>query len=159
MIPSSIRKSVLVGVAGLSLTGAVAGCAPAQSAPAPSSAATTAPSSAAATSAAAASAPLAQTSGYKDGTYSADGAYSSPNGQEAVGVGLTLSGGAVSDVTITVHPSNPMTKKFQEEFAGGIKAIVVGRKLDELNVSKVAGSSLTGAGFNKAVASIEEQAK
>jgi len=154
-----VRKSVFVGIAGLSLVGTVAGCAPSAQAPAAQS---TAASSAPATS----GAPMAGTgastsaaSGYKDGTYSADGNYVSPNGTETVGVELTLSGGTVSDVNITQHPSNPNTRKFQGEFAGGIKAQIVGKKLDELNVSKVAGSSLTSGGFNQAVEKIKAEAQ
>ena len=72
---------------------------------------------------------------------------------------LTLAGGAVSDVKITQHPSNPNTRKFQGEFAGGIQSQVVGKKLDEIKVSKVAGSSLTSGGFNQAVAKIKSQAQ
>ena len=154
-----VRKSVFVGLAGMSLIGTVAGCAPSAQAPA-------AQSSAASTGSAASGAPIASTgastsaaSGYKDGTYSADGHYVSPNGTETVGVELTLSGGTVSDVNITQHPSNPNTRKFQGEFAGGIKAQIVGKKLDELNVSKVAGSSLTSGGFNEAVEKIKSEAR
>jgi uncharacterized protein with FMN-binding domain len=77
---------------------------------------------------------------------------------ETVGVTLKLAGGVVEDVTITPHPSNPNTKKFQGEFAGGIKALVVGKKIDELSVSKVAGSSLTSGGFNQAVQAIMAKA-
>ncbi|MDR6506530.1 FMN-binding protein [Arthrobacter oryzae] len=154
-----VRKSVFVGLAGMSLIGTVAGCAPSAQAPA-------AQSPAASTGSATSSAPIASTgastsaaSGYKDGTYSADGNYVSPNGTETVGVELTLAGGTVSDVNITQHPSNPNTRKFQGEFAGGIKAQIVGKKLDELNVSKVAGSSLTSGGFNEAVEKIKSEAQ
>ena len=154
-----VRKSFFVGLAGMSLIGTVAGCAPSAQAPA-------AQSPAAATGSANSSAPIASTgastsaaSGYKDGTYSADGNYVSPNGTETVGVELTLAGGTVSDVNITQHPSNPNTRKFQGEFAGGIKAQIVGKKLDELNVSKVAGSSLTSGGFNEAVGKIKSEAQ
>jgi uncharacterized protein with FMN-binding domain len=154
-----VRKSVFVGIAGLSLVGTVAGCAPSAQAPAAQSTATS-------TTPATSGAPMAGTgssssaaSGYKDGTYSADGNYVSPNGTETVGVELTLSGGTVSDVNITQHPSNPNTRKFQGEFAGGIKAQIVGKKLDELNVSKVAGSSLTSGGFNQAVEKIKAEAQ
>ena len=154
-----VRKSVFVGLAGMSLIGSVAGCAPSAQAPA-------AQSTAASTGSATSGAPIASTgastsaaSGYKDGTYSADGNYVSPNGTETVGVELTLSGGTVSDVNITQHPSNPNTRKFQGEFAGGIKAQIVGKKLDELNVSKVAGSSLTSGGFNEAVEKIKSEAQ
>ena len=143
---TALRKSVLVGIAGLSVAGSAAGCAPAAQAPA-------------AQGAPPASQSAAGTGSYKDGTYSADGNYTSPNGTETVGVELTLAGGAVSDVQITQHPSNPNTRKFQGEFAGGIQAQVVGKKLDEIQVSKVAGSSLTSGGFNQAVAKIKSQAQ
>jgi uncharacterized protein with FMN-binding domain len=146
-----VRKSVFVGIAGMSLIGTVAGCAPSAQAPAAQSA----PSS----SAPAAGTSSSAASGYKDGTYSADGNYVSPNGTETVGVELTLSGGTVSGVNITQHPSNPNTRKFQGEFAGGIAAQIVGKNLDELNVSKVAGSSLTSGGFNQAVEKIKSEAQ
>lgn len=156
-----VRKSVFVGIAGLSLVGTVAGCAPSAQAPATqSTGASTAPATSSAPMASTgASSSSAAASGYKDGTYSADGNYVSPNGTETVGVELTLSGGTVSDVNITQHPSNPNTRKFQGEFAGGIKAQIVGKKLDELNVSKVAGSSLTSGGFNEAVEKIKAEAQ
>ncbi|MEO5318422.1 FMN-binding protein [Arthrobacter sp. CC3] len=146
-----VRKSVFVGIAGMSLIGTVAGCAPSAQAPAAQSA----PSS----SAPAAGTSSSAASGYKDGTYSADGNYVSPNGTETVGVELTLSGGTVSGVNITQHPSNPNTRKFQGEFAGGIAAQIVGKNLDELNVSKIAGSSLTSGGFNQAVEKIKSEAQ
>ncbi|MDV8146421.1 FMN-binding protein [Arthrobacter sp. B10-11] len=155
-----VRKSVFVGIAGISLVGTVAGCAPsAQSSPAQS---TTAQSTTGSGSSAPADGTAGSSSavpGYQDGTYSADGNYVSPNGTETVGVELTLSGGTVSDVNITQHPSNPNTRKFQGEFAGGIAAQIVGKKLDELSVSKVAGSSLTSGGFNQAVEKIKSEAR
>lgn len=141
----SLRKSVFVGIAGLSLAGTAAGCAPGQ---ATSPQATTAAPSAAAGAAS-----------YKDGTYSADGNYVSPNGNETVGVELTLVGGAVTDVKITPHPSNSNTRKFQGEFAGGIQSQIVGKKLDDIKVSKVAASSLTSGGFNQAVEKIKSEAR
>lgn len=141
---TSFRKSVFVGIAGLSLAGSAAGCAPGQ--------ATGTPATGAAPSAG------AESASYRDGTYSADGNYVSPNGTETVGVTLTLAGGAVSDVQITQHPSNPNTKKFQGEFASGIQSQVVGKSLNEIKVSKVAGSSLTSGGFNQAVDKIKSEA-
>lgn len=142
---TSFRKSVFIGIAGLSLAGSAAGCAPGQAAGTQGTGA--APSAA------------AGSASYKDGTYSADGNYVSPNGTETVGVTLTLAGGAVSDVQIAQHPSNPNTRKFQGEFAGGIQSQIVGKKLDEIKVSKVAGSSLTSGGFNQAVEKIKSEAR
>ena len=141
---TSLRKSVFVGIAGLSLAGSAAGCAPGQA------------SNPQATGAAP---PAAGAATYQDGTYSADGNYVSPNGNETVGVELTLAGGAVTGVKITQHPSNPNTRKFQGEFAGGIQSQIVGKKLDEIKVSKVAGSSLTSGGFNQAVDKIKSDAR
>ncbi|MDQ0619480.1 FMN-binding protein [Arthrobacter globiformis] len=151
----SIRKTVFAGVAGLSLAGTVAGCAPSAQRPATQE---TEPTAAASASAAATGSSAGSAAGYKDGTYSADGNYRSPNGTETVGVQLTLASGAVSAVEITEHPSNPNTRKFQGQFAGGIADQVVGKSLDEINVSKVAGSSLTSGGFNQAVEAIKAQA-
>ncbi|ALV42926.1 hypothetical protein AU252_18635 [Pseudarthrobacter sulfonivorans] len=154
----SVRKSVFVGIAGLSLAGTVAGCAPSATPAVPAatsdstSGATTAPSGTA-------SSPASSASLYQDGTYSADGTYVSPNGTETVGVELTLAAGTVTAVNITQHPSNPNTRKFQGEFAGGIAAQVVGKSIDELNVSKVAGSSLTSGGFNQALDKIKAEAQ
>lgn len=160
----SVRKSVFAGIAGLSLAGTVAACAPSATegtsgAPAGSTAETTAAATSPAASAPAASAQAGASSAYKDGTYSADGSYVSPNGNEKVGVELTLADGVVTDVNITQHPSNPNTRKFQGEFAGGIAGQVVGKNIDELNVSKVAGSSLTSGGFNDAVQKIKSEAQ
>ncbi|MDI2034962.1 FMN-binding protein [Paenarthrobacter nitroguajacolicus] len=160
-----LRKSIYVGIAGLSIAGTAAGCAPSTQAPATQApatqeggqASTGSPSPGSTTS----SAPIASSGAttYKDGTYSADGTYTSPNGQETVGVELTLAADKVSAVNITVHPSNPNTKKFQGEFASGIAAQIVGKDVDELKVSKVSGSSLTSGGFNDALEQIKSQAK
>ncbi|WP_457974372.1 FMN-binding protein [Arthrobacter sp. D1-17] len=150
---SLLRKSLFAGVTGLSLAGTVAGCAPSAQ---QSAAQENQPAATGSASSSSASNP--GSGAYKDGTYSADGNYRSPNGTETVGVQLTLSNGTVSAVEITQHPSNPNTRRFQGEFAGGIAAQVVGKSLDEIKVSKVAGSSLTSGGFNQAVEEIKAQA-
>jgi uncharacterized protein with FMN-binding domain len=155
----SVRKSVYAGIAGLSLAGTVAGCAPSATESAPASTGGSSSTTSAATPSAAASSLAGSGSSYKDGTYSADGNYVSPNGTETVGVQLTLASGTVTDVQITQHPSNPNTRKFQGEFAGGIASQVVGKSIDGLNVSKVAGSSLTSGGFNQAVEQIKSEAQ
>jgi uncharacterized protein with FMN-binding domain len=156
---NTARKSVYAGLAGLSLIGTVAGCAPSASQGDPGPAENSTGESSVAAPSSSASALAGSGSTYKDGTYSADGNYVSPNGTETVGVQLTLAAGKVTDVQITQHPSNPNTRKFQGEFAGGIAAQVVGKSIDELKVSKVAGSSLTSGGFNQAVEQIKSEAQ
>jgi uncharacterized protein with FMN-binding domain len=156
----SVRKSVFAGIAGLSLAGTVAGCAPSATQSTPATTGSGSPETSGAASPSGTSSSLAGSgSVYQDGTYSADGNYVSPNGTETVGVELTLATGKVTGVNITQHPTNPNTRKFQGEFAGGIAAQIVGKNIDELNVSKVAGSSLTSGGFNQAVEKIKAEAR
>jgi len=100
----------------------------------------------------------AATGAYADGTYEADGSYTSPGGNESVGVELTLESGIVTAVTVTPESENPTGQEYQSRFASGISGEVVGKSLDELDVSKVSGSSLTSGGFNDAVETIKADA-
>lgn len=95
---------------------------------------------------------------YADGSYSAEGGYQSPNGPELVEVSLTLAGGVVTAVEVTPQATNSTSKRYQSEFAGGIAAETIGKPIDELDVSRIAGSSLTSGGFNEALASIKADA-
>lgn len=94
---------------------------------------------------------------YADGTYEAEGGYQSPNGPETVRVSITLSGGVVSAVEVTPQGSGT-SERYQGQFAGGIAAEAVGKSIDALQVSRIAGSSLTSGGFNEALATIKADA-
>ncbi|NRQ48690.1 FMN-binding protein [Aeromicrobium stalagmiti] len=96
---------------------------------------------------------------FADGDYSGEGSYSNPGGESTVKVDLTLADGKVSDVTVTPEATNGTSKQYQEQFAGGIADQVVGKGLDEIEVSKVAGSSLTSGGFNQAIDAIKAEAQ
>ena len=95
---------------------------------------------------------------YADGDYSAEGSYSNPGGQSTVKVDLTINDGTISDVTVTPEAENGTSKQYQEKFAGGVADEVVGKSLDDIKVSKVAGSSLTSEGFNQAIEQIKTDA-
>lgn len=95
---------------------------------------------------------------YADGTYDAEGSYQSPGGTESVGVELTLEGDVVTAVTVTPQAEGGNAVKFQEQFASGIADEVVGKDIDTLNVTRVAGSSLTSGGFNDALDQIKADA-
>lgn len=99
-----------------------------------------------------------QTSTYQDGTYQAEGSYTSPGGQETIGVKVTLKSGAVSAVTVTPEATSAQSKSYQQQFANGISSQVVGKSLDEISVDKVAGSSLTSEGFAAALERIKSDA-
>lgn len=96
--------------------------------------------------------------GYADGDYLAEGTYTNPGGQSTVEVALTITDGTISDVTVTPQAKDATSKQYQTKFAGGIADEVVGKSLDDLDVSKVAGSSLTSEGFNEAIESIKGEA-
>ncbi|WP_285138192.1 FMN-binding protein [Microbacterium sp. lyk4-40-TSB-66] len=159
-VPRPVRiGTALLGVAGIvTLAGCAGGTTSDAAAPAPvettaAPAATSAPSESAATGSAA-------TSGtYADGTYEATGQYATPESVETVDVTLTLAGDTITDVTVTGDPQAAESRRYQSEFIGGIAGEVVGKKLDEISVSKVAGSSLTSGGFNNAVETIKTEAK
>lgn len=94
------------------------------------------------------------------GTYEATGDYTSPGGSQSVGVELTVDAdGTVTDVTVTPEASDPTSERYQEQFAGGIADEVVGQSIDSLDVSVVAGSSLTSGGFDDAVQKIVDEAR
>jgi len=95
---------------------------------------------------------------YENGTYTADGAYQTPETVEQISVTLTLDAGIVTEVSVTGDPQARETEQYQGEFIDGIAEEVVGVAIDDLDVSRVAGSSLTSSGFNSAVEDIKSQA-
>lgn len=95
---------------------------------------------------------------YANGEYSVEGSYVSPGGQETLPVTLTLENDIIVDAEVTVNASNPMTERFQGIFVENYKSLVIGKKLDEVELDNVSGSSLTPQGFNDAVAKIKAEA-
>jgi hypothetical protein len=123
-------------------------------------AATTACSAGASTTSTSGSVPGGSTTpvAFADGTYSATGTYESPGGTESIEVQLTLAKNLVTAVTVTPQARDASGQIYQGMFAQGISAAVVGKDLNTLHVSKVSGSSLTGGGFNDALAKIKAEA-
>ena len=155
-----IRRSIaLVGVAGaLALSGcaATADAADTDASTAPSTEVSTQPSAEA--SAAPSSDTGASASVYSDGTYTASGAYQTPSTVEEIEVTITLEGDIITAVEVVGDPSVPESRENQAKFIGGIADAVVGQKIDDIEVTKVAGSSLTSGGFNKALEEIRSEA-
>lgn len=150
-VPTSVRKgTALLGIAGLFV---LAGCSGTADAETPNSTGSTPDAGSSSSSSGGDS-----TATYADGTYTAEGSYQTPETVEEISVTLTLADGVVTDVEVTGDPKAPESKQYQGQFIAGIADEVDGKALDELNVSRVAGSSLTSGGFNKAVESIKEQA-
>lgn len=144
--------SAFAGAAGLLLLAGCAGAAETPAAEAPAGSEATMPSSGGQSSGGDAA------SAYADGTYTAEVSYQSPETAEKISVTLALVDGRVTAVEVTGDPQAPETERYQGEFIAGIADVVEGRPIDELEVDRVAGSSLTSGGFNQAVEAIKEQA-
>lgn len=95
---------------------------------------------------------------YADGTYTADGTYRSPAGQETVKITLELKDGVVAAASMEASSPSPKSTMFQGKFSEGLTAAVVGKSIDDLNLTVVNGSSLTPIGFMDALAKIKLQA-
>ncbi len=110
--------------------------------------------------------PTAPTSGeptvsfmYRNGEYTAVGNYNSPGGAETVGVKVTLMDDVVTAVSLTPNATRPVSLKMQQAVSASLSSLVVGKKLNEVTLDKVSGSSLTPKGWNDAVAKIKVSAK
>ena len=141
-------RAATLSLAGLGLLGALAGCS--------GNAVAEQDDSSGATSGCGSSS--STPSDYADGTYTEDGDYQSPGGQESVTVTVTLQDDVVTAVDVTPHATSGNAKQYQTQFASGIAAEVVGKDIDSLEVSRVAGSSLTSGGFNAALEKIRADA-
>lgn len=157
-------KDLALAAAALGLAGTLAACGASQTTgtdaeaeAAPSSASGAGTTDEAATTEATTD-EAAESGTYADGTYTATGGYVSPGGAQEVTVSLTLAGDVVTAVEVTPGASDPQSEQYQEKFASGIADVVVGVALDDLEVDKVAGSSLTSGGFNEAVEAIRAEA-
>jgi uncharacterized protein with FMN-binding domain len=143
------RRTLLTAIIAICVAAATAGCAT-------TDAEVTTSSSAANTSVAAPGSPSSRRSKYADGTYNATGQYGSL--PSSIGVSVTLVEGVITAVTVTPHATDPTSLDYQTRFARAIPALVVGRNIDEVNLSKVAGSSGTPDGFNAAIQQIKAEA-
>ena len=95
---------------------------------------------------------------YADGTYSADGSYQTPESVETISVTVTLQDDVITAVEVVGDPQKRESEQYQGEFIGGIAEVVEGHDIDEIQVSRVAGSSLTSGGFNDAIEQIKAEA-
>lgn len=101
-----------------------------------------------------------ETGSWTAGEYDAEGSYDTPGGTQSVAVDVTIDAeGTVTAVEVTPQAESGNSVQFQGEFADGIADEVVGQKIDDLSVSKVAGSSLTSGGFNAAIDDIIAEAQ
>lgn len=96
---------------------------------------------------------------YKDGVYKAVGNYTSPAQEETIEISLTLKDGLITDAAFTGKAVNEVSKKMQGKFSEGFEEEVVGKSIDEINLTVVNGSSLTPKGFMDALGKVKLEAQ
>jgi uncharacterized protein with FMN-binding domain len=94
---------------------------------------------------------------YIDGSYAARGWYGSL--PSSITVTLSLSDDVITAVKVEPHATDPTSLDFQRRFAAAVPEVVVGRRIADVKVDRIAGSSGTPQGFNDALRQIREQAK
>lgn len=101
----------------------------------------------------------ANTDTYKDGSYDATGTYTSPGGAEEIEVKVTLKDNVITDSEVISKATRSESKEYQGKFLDGYKSQVIGKNINQVNLTKVSGSSLTPKGFNDAITKIKAEAK
>jgi hypothetical protein len=96
---------------------------------------------------------------FKDGTYTKTGSYSSPAGTENVTVTLQLANSVVTGSMVMHGANDPTASSYQSLFISGYKGQVEGKRLSDIKLTNVSGSSLTPIGFMNALQQIENDAK
>jgi hypothetical protein len=61
-------------------------------------------------------------------------------------------------VEVRPHATDPTSLDLQRRFAAAVPAVVMGKRVDEVNVGRLAGSSGTPKGFNAAIRQIKQKA-
>jgi uncharacterized protein with FMN-binding domain len=96
---------------------------------------------------------------YNDGSYEATGSYVSPGGTQSIKLSVTLKDNVVVSTEAESGAVDSESKEFQAKFLSGYKAMVVGKDINSISLSRVSGSSLTSQGFNNAIEQIKTEAK
>ncbi len=99
------------------------------------------------------------TSAYADGTYNATASYVTPGGIESIDVTVTISGGVITDSLLAGSGKTDHAERHQADFAAGYKSMVVGKNVDDVQLSRVSGASLTSNAFNNALDEIKIDAE
>lgn len=95
----------------------------------------------------------------QNGVYEAVGNYTSPNGEEHVGVKVTLENGVVTASEFTPKATNKVSIVMQGKFKDAYQKEVIGKPISSIDLGVVGGSSLTPNGFEDALKKIMLQAQ
>jgi uncharacterized protein with FMN-binding domain len=95
---------------------------------------------------------------YKDGTYTANTSYFTPDGQEDAKLTITIANNIVTASNFSEQALSGEGERYQNRFDSNYKSEVVGQKVSDIQLSRVAGASLTTDGFMQALQQIQQNA-
>lgn len=94
----------------------------------------------------------------KNNTYAATIEYRVPaSEQNTMTVNLTVQNGTVTEAEFKNITKSPQSVQYGARFINSYKAEVIGKKLSDINLSRVGGASLTSNAFNAALTAIKAQ--
>lgn len=100
------------------------------------------------------------TSGYKDGTYSATERYSVPHqGVNTMNLSVTVSAGKITAIVPNDTYTDGESARWIDSFEQSVSRAMVGQKLGTTSASVIGGASLTSGAFFSALDTITAQAK
>ena len=96
---------------------------------------------------------------YVDGTYDAEVEYKVPgNKLEPMRVSITIANDIVTAASVDFDGLIGTSRLNQKKFSAAYQDEVIGVELDDIDLSRVGGASLTSGGFNEAVAKVQAAA-
>jgi hypothetical protein len=72
---------------------------------------------------------------------------------------VTLNDDVLTDVEVRPHATNPTSRAYQQAFANSLPRVVVGKRIDKVQVGRLAGASGVPIGFNDAILHIRAEAR
>lgn len=95
---------------------------------------------------------------YANGIYTATGSYSTPESSESIDLTVTIVDSTITAVSVQNSGNVRESRDYQQRFMHNCTNLVVGKNIDSVSLSRVAGSSLTSDGFNTALDQIKADA-
>ena len=77
--------------------------------------------------------------------------------QNTITVKLTVADGIVTAANVNNVTNSPQSEQYSSRFLASYKSEVIGKKLNDISLSRVGGASLTSQAFNAAVEAIKAQ--
>ena len=83
--------------------------------------------------------------------------YSVRSTPESMKVNILINGSTIADLQLSQFPGSQDSKKYQDAFAAEIESYVVGKNINEIQVSRIAGASYTTDAFMQALDKMKSQ--